>query len=181
MSERGKGQLVKQEAEEEEIKRLLMGIMEGYNDAVIPPLSYFSPSPGISISEKGTSSVERQKYGASWAESLHKERKRREQMNEKFSVLQSMVPTLLNAFKVNSLSPCKSPFSDGVTFFAIQLPFRCRLVTDIVKVFEKHKVEVLEARVCVNEQQLLTFIATIILGSDGGSTIDKIREEVLTL
>ncbi|PIM98149.1 hypothetical protein CDL12_29374 [Handroanthus impetiginosus] len=108
MSERGKGQLVKQETEEEDIKRLLMGIMEGYNDTVIPPSSYFSPPPGISIGEKGPSSVKRQKRGASWVESLHKERKRREQMNEKFSVLQSMVPTLLNGFKVNSLSPFES-------------------------------------------------------------------------
>ncbi|PIM99636.1 hypothetical protein CDL12_27866 [Handroanthus impetiginosus] len=178
MSERGKGQLVKQETEEEDIKRLLMGIMEGYNDTVIPPSSYFSPPPGISIGEKGPSSVKRQKHGASWAESLHKERKRREQMNEKFSVLQSMVPTLLNGFKN---SPVNITVSDGATFFAVQLPFRCRLVTDIVKVFEKHKVEVLEARVCVNEQRLLTFTATIIIGRDGGSTIDKIREEVLTL
>ncbi|KAL2229830.1 transcription factor bHLH25-like [Sesamum indicum] len=226
MSERGKGECGEQETEEEEIRRLLLGIMEGYNDNVIPSLSYFSPFPGISIAEKGSSSRKREKDEISWVQSLIKERKRREQMSEKFSLLQSLVPTLVKTFKppkekiigdtVNYIkylkqetarleglkkSRCKEPtvakpglfkctdentsvkvaVSNGATFLAVQLPFRRGLVPEIVRVFEKHRAEVLEARICVNEQQLLTFTATIILASDGDSSIDKIRDEILTL
>ncbi|KAI3469436.1 hypothetical protein Pfo_026099 [Paulownia fortunei] len=212
MSDRGKGQSAKQETEEEEIKRLLLDIMEGYNDTVIQPLSYFSTFPGISNTEKGSSSRKRQKNEASWAESLLKERKRREQMSEKFSILQSMVPTLFKTFKppkdkiisdtvhyikyleeeterleglkkfqwkepkvakpvllkcTDQNSSVKVTVSNGATFLAIQLPFRRGSVPEIVKVLEKHQAEVLEARVCVNDQRLLTFTATVMLGSDG--------------
>ncbi|KAL0348768.1 UNVERIFIED_CONTAM: hypothetical protein Sangu_1104600 [Sesamum angustifolium] len=226
MSERGKGELGEQEIEEEEIRRLLLGIMEGYNDNVIPSLSYFSPSPGISIVEKGSGSRKRQKNEVLWVQSLIKERKRREQMSEKFSLLQSMVPTLVKTFKppkekiigdtVNYIkyleqeterleglkkSRSKEPtvakpvlfkctdentsvkvtVSNGATFLGVQLPFRRGIVLEIAKVFERHHAEVLEARICVNEQQLLTFTATIIIASDGDSSIDKIRDEILTL
>lgn len=81
----------------------------------------------------------------------------------------------------NRNSSVKVSVSNGATFLAIQLPFRRGLVLEIVKVLEKHQAEVLEVRISVNGQRLLTFTATIRLGSDGGSTIDKIKEELLTL
>lgn len=88
----------KEEEEEEEIKKLFLGIMDGYNDTLIPPLSYFSPNNEMaSISRKRHRLTE-----ASWDENLCKDRKRREQMNHNLSVLRSMVPSLFNAFKVNS-------------------------------------------------------------------------------
>lgn len=107
MGDREKGQSTKKEMEEEEIRRLLLGIMEGYNDAVIPPLSFFSPSHGIPITE---SSGKRQRNEASWEEGFLRERKRKEQMSENFSLLQSMVPALFDVNKVNSL-PLFLPFS----------------------------------------------------------------------
>lgn len=75
----------------------------------------------------------------------------------------------------------KVTISSGATFIAIQLHSRRGLVTDIMKVFSRHQAEVLEARFSVNDQRLLTFTATVRLGSAGGSTIDKIREELSTL
>ncbi|KAK6130308.1 hypothetical protein DH2020_035953 [Rehmannia glutinosa] len=209
MGNRGKGQLAKQESEEDEIKRLFLGIMEGYNDTLIPPLSYFSPFPETSNTENGSNSRKRQKNKASWAENLLKERKRRAQMSDNFSVLQSMVPTLYNTFKppkekiiedtinyikylekekerleglkkfhlkeakmaknvlfkcTNQSSSVKVKVSNGATFLEIQLPFRRRgSVAEIVEVLQKHRAEVLEARICVNDQRLLTFTATIML------------------
>lgn len=70
--------------------------------------------------------------------------------------------------------------SNSATFFAVQLPFRRGSVLDILKVLEKHQVEVLEARVDVNDEKVLTFTATVRLGSDGGNTVDKMRQEILT-
>ncbi|XP_051127789.1 transcription factor TT8-like [Andrographis paniculata] len=222
MGNGGKEQLMKKENEEDEITRLLLGIMEGYNDHVIPPLSYFSPFPNANV-EKGSGSRKRQMDEASWAENLFKERKRREKMSQKFSVLQSMVPTLFNTFKpskekiigdtvdyikhleaeiqrledLNNVrredpkplllqcaddnSSADITVSNGATFVAIQLPFRSGLVPKILMVFEKHKAEILEARVQAEDHRLLTFTATILLGSDQGSAVDKIREEILTL
>lgn len=89
------------ELEEDEIRNLFMGIMEGYKDNVIPPFSYFSP---ISISEKGSSSRKGDEEEESrWAENILKvkESKRRNQMNDKFSTLHSMVPSLLGIYKVD--------------------------------------------------------------------------------
>lgn len=75
----------------------------------------------------------------------------------------------------------KAKVYNEAKFLAIQLPFRRGSVVDIVKVLEKHQAEVLEARICVDDQRLLTFTATVMLGSGGGSTIDKIRGDILTL
>ncbi|KAL6581876.1 hypothetical protein OROMI_005890 [Orobanche minor] len=230
MGDRGKRQLGKQGNEEDEIKRLLLSIMEGYKDTVIPPLSYFSSNfPGIfNTDEMGSSSSRKiQKNQASWAESLMRERKRREQVSVKYSVLQSMVPTLIDTTKpskvkivedtinyikyleeekerlenikkfeteepkaaINFLSKCTNPpnssavevaVSNGATFLEIQLPFRRGSVVGILKVLENHKAEVLEARIRVDDQRLLTFTATILLGKNGGITIDKIREEIIS-
>ncbi|CAK9145525.1 unnamed protein product [Ilex paraguariensis] len=70
--------------------------MDGYKDSVIPPLSEFSPFPGTAMNEEGSSSRKRSKRAqAKNPESLHKERDRREKMTEKYSVLQSMVPSLM--------------------------------------------------------------------------------------
>lgn len=96
MRNRGKGQLAIEETkEEEEIRKIFLGIMEGYNDSVNPLLSYFSPNIEI-----GSISRKRQRV----SEYLSKERERREQMNHNFSVLQSMVPSLFHELKVNSNS-----------------------------------------------------------------------------
>lgn len=70
--------------------------------------------------------------------------------------------------------------SNSATFFAVQLPFRHGSVLDILKVLEKHQAEVLEARVDVNDEKVLTFTATVRLGTDGGNTVDKMRHEILT-
>ncbi|GFP81912.1 hypothetical protein PHJA_000334500 [Phtheirospermum japonicum] len=212
MGDGGKGQIGKQESEEDEIIRLLLGIMEGYKDTVIPPLSYFSPKfPGISNTEMGSSS------------SLY-ERKRRAQMSDKYSVLQSMLPTLSDTVKApkekiidntvnyikyleeekklleglkkiqrkeakpvlsrcttNPNSNVKFTASNGATFLEVQLPFKRGSVAKIAEVLEKHGVEVLEARVCVNDddERLLTFTATVMVACGGDATIRMIREEIL--
>ncbi|CAL5347057.1 unnamed protein product [Camellia sinensis] len=88
---------IKREEEEEEkrISRLLLSTMEGYSDSVIPPLTELSPVCGTAIDEKGSSSRKRGRAKATEIENIQKERKRREKMTEKFSVLQSIVPNLL--------------------------------------------------------------------------------------
>lgn len=113
MSERGKGAVENPESEEEELKRLFLGIMEGYNDAAIPPLSYFSSSPEIPNHEQNSpNSTKRQKTDS---ESSYKERRRREQMTENFFLLQSMVPSLLNAYKVNPSPPLSLSLSNVIS------------------------------------------------------------------
>lgn len=69
--------------------------------------------------------------------------------------------------------------SNHATFLAIQRPHRPALLQDIVKVLVKRGANVLEARVSVSDEQLLTFTATITLGSYGQtSTIEKMKEEI---
>ncbi|KAG8370041.1 hypothetical protein BUALT_Bualt14G0076400 [Buddleja alternifolia] len=162
-------------------KKRKQSIMEGYkyNDTnIIPPI--LLSSSAISINKNNENEAD---------QSILTERQRRAKMSENFSVLQSMVPTLLKSFKppkekiitettnyikyleqeakrLESLKKCqfKEPksvlskctnhnssknvaVSNGATFFAIQLPVRQGLVLEVVKVFEKHRAEVLEARV----------------------------------
>ncbi|CAI9762676.1 unnamed protein product [Fraxinus pennsylvanica] len=197
--------------------------MERYKDSVIPPsISDFAPLRGICISEKGSSG----RNETSPTDSILKERGRREKMNEKYSVLRSMVPSLFTISKPtrekilydtvdyiecleeeikrlegikklqvqeqkvgkqvssrlnNQKSAVDITVSSGATFFAIQLPFKPGIITEIVKVFDKHQAEVLEATISVDDQQLLTFTVTIVLGRDGGNTIQKIKEEIIAL
>ncbi|KAA8527487.1 hypothetical protein F0562_034798 [Nyssa sinensis] len=87
-----KGKEIKQEEEEEkDISKLILSIMEGYSDSIIPPLSEFSPIRKTTIDEKSSSSS---KLTANGTEYIMKERDRREKMTQMFSVLQSMVPNL---------------------------------------------------------------------------------------
>lgn len=91
--------MMKEEAEEEEIERLFMGVMGGYKDAFMPPLTDFS-----TINEMGSSSSngnKRQKKEAPLADdTMHKERNRRGKMAELYSLLQSLVPTISHIHKV---------------------------------------------------------------------------------
>lgn len=80
---------VKEEKEDEEISKLVLGIMEGYSDSVIPPLSLFKPGLSESAIDVHSSLTKRAK-----AENV-KERDRRVKMNENFSLLESIVPGLL--------------------------------------------------------------------------------------
>lgn len=100
------------EEDEDEIRNLFEGIMEGYADSVIPPLSDFPhPSlllhgpaitcnineiPGPSSSEINHRKRLASSSGFHEAGNLEKERNRRDKMAEMYSVLQSMVvPNLL--------------------------------------------------------------------------------------
>ncbi|KAK3039013.1 hypothetical protein RJ639_027498 [Escallonia herrerae] len=84
---------------EEDINRLFLGIMEGYKDSAIPPLTDFVPPAGgggmgVSV-EKGSSSKRGNRgRGGGEKDYLQRERDRRDKMAEKFRVLQSMVPNL---------------------------------------------------------------------------------------
>lgn len=84
--------------QEEEISELLLGIMEGYSDSVIPPLSQISTlhEPEIAFVEKGSSSRKRGRppKSASRIENIQKERDRRGKMSDSYAFLQSMVPNL---------------------------------------------------------------------------------------
>ncbi|KAL3380282.1 hypothetical protein AABB24_000755 [Solanum stoloniferum] len=90
--------MMNEEAEEEEIERLFMGVMGGYKDAFMPPLTDFS-----TINEMGTSSSngnKRHKKEAPLADdTMHKERNRRGKMAELYSLLQSLVPTISHIHK----------------------------------------------------------------------------------
>ncbi|XP_010321200.2 transcription factor NAI1-like [Solanum lycopersicum] len=90
--------MMKEEAEEEEIERLFMGVMGGYKDAFMPPLTDFS-----TINEMGSSSSygnKRHKKEAPLADdNMHKERNRRGKMAELYSLLQSLVPTISHIHK----------------------------------------------------------------------------------
>lgn len=89
------------EEEEEEIGKLFMGLMEGYKDSVIPDLSEFESLGGMKNCEKGSSgSGKRARIEALGNEFLQKERIRRDKMAENFSLLHSMVPSLVSNPKV---------------------------------------------------------------------------------
>lgn len=108
---RGKGLLkFEEEEEDDEIENLFRGIMEGYEDSAIPSLAKISPLKDIfpDCSRKR----ERGEVAVMTNNTMHKERTRRENMAEKYSILQSLVPSLASNNKVeisiqmNSLSPC---------------------------------------------------------------------------
>ncbi|CAA0839945.1 Unknown protein [Striga hermonthica] len=244
MEDRGKLQFAEAEREEDEIGRFLLGIMNGYQDTVIPPLSYFAPEfpntqMGAICRKRRTNRASQPRTIAQMNAICRKrrtsrasqprivtERQRREEMTERYSLLQSMLPTSDNAVKqpnekiigdavsyikylekekekLEALKKsrmeeqnlaklfwrrCRNPsslvevnVSNGAKFLEIQMPSRRGSVAKIVGVLEKHKAEVLEARVNVNEQRVLTFTATIVLSCDGGITIDRIKEEILDL
>ncbi|GER50111.1 basic helix-loop-helix (bHLH) DNA-bindingsuperfamily protein, partial [Striga asiatica] len=209
MEDRGKLQLAEAEAEEDEIVRFHLEIMNGYQDTVIPPLSYFAPD--FPNTQMNAICRKRQTNRASKPRPMT-QRKRREEMTQKYSLLQSMLPTSDNAVKQSNEKiigdavsyikylekekkklealkksqmeeqnmaksfwrRCRNPSSlvevnvpNGTKFLEIQMPFRRGSVAKIVGVLEKHKAEVLEARVNVNEQRVLTFTATIVLSCDG--------------
>ena len=86
---------------EEELRDLFLQIMEGYNDSAIPPLSYFS-TPQIPNNEHNIQNSRKMQKIES--DKNLSERKRRDQLTQNFSLLQSMVPSLLTARKVISLS-----------------------------------------------------------------------------
>ncbi|PON80262.1 Myc-type, basic helix-loop-helix (bHLH) domain containing protein [Parasponia andersonii] len=88
--------------EEEELNKLVLGIMEGYSDSAIPPLSHFKPLlESTIVAQQGSSSRKRARTKSSSsaqecrAESLEKERGRRLKMNESLAILESLVPGLL--------------------------------------------------------------------------------------
>lgn len=111
---------------------------------------------------------------------LKEEIKRLEAL-KKFQWEESSVGRPVLSKCTNQNPSVKAKVCNEAKFLAIQLPFRRGSVVDIVKVLEKHQAEVLEARICVDDQRLLTLTATVMLGSGGGSTIDKIRGDILTL
>ncbi|XP_027119627.1 uncharacterized protein [Coffea arabica] len=85
----------KRVSEEEEIGKLFIGIMEGYKDSLIPPLSEFNPAIERTNCEKGSSSSKkRDRTEASEIKSVQNERNRRGKMAESYSVLLSLVPSL---------------------------------------------------------------------------------------
>ncbi|KAL7210381.1 hypothetical protein ACSBR1_031855 [Camellia fascicularis] len=203
---------IKREEEEEEkrISRLLLSTMEGYSDSVIPPLTELSPVCGTAIDEKGSSSRKRGRAKATEIENIQKERKRREKMTEKFSVLQSIVPNLLpkglekererleNLIKKTLLpesmaaTHCANRNSSvdvtvsggGVVFFGIRLVCRRHLATEILEVFEKHEAEVLAATFLVDgghhQQRRLGVTVTAVVGGDGDD-VGKIKRDILNL
>ncbi|EPS67384.1 hypothetical protein M569_07391 [Genlisea aurea] len=69
-------------------------------------------------------------------------------------------------------------------FFAVECPNRPGTVTHILKVFENHEAEVLEARISVDDRrELLTFTSTLLLlpTDDAPATLDRLRNEILLL
>ncbi|MCD7467818.1 hypothetical protein HAX54_005460 [Datura stramonium] len=100
-------EMMKEEAKEEEIERLFMGVMGGYKDACMPPLMDFSAPEKLfsAMNEMGSSSSNgkrQRKEGPVATPSngiIYKERKRRGKMAEMYSVLQSLVPSISNIHK----------------------------------------------------------------------------------
>ena len=52
-------------------------------------------------------------------------------------------------------------------------------VLDILRVLERHQDEVMESRIDVNDEKVMTFTATLRLGGDGSSAIDMLRQDIL--
>ncbi|KAL1543127.1 transcription factor TT8-like [Salvia divinorum] len=221
MSEGKRGKSMNRKIKQEELKDLFLGIMEGYSDSAIPPLSYFSTPEIPNRNENTQNSIKSQKIES---ERRQSDRGRRDQMNENFSLLQAIVPSLLTAHKPckemiladtikyikylqeeaerlealkqfqsklhkverPTLSKCTNHNSVNVTIFdsaaflAIQLPSRLGSVLEILRVLKRHQAEVMEARINVSEEKVMTFTATVRLGGDGSSSIDMIRQDILT-
>ncbi|XP_047945278.1 transcription factor TT8-like [Salvia hispanica] len=206
---------------EEELRDLFLQIMEGYNDSAIPPLSYFS-TPQIPNNEHNIQNSRKMQKIES--DKNLSERKRRDQLTQNFSLLQSMVPSLLTARKPSKLrildntvnyikflqeeaerleglkkfqsklrrverpshSKCTDhnsvnvTISDSAVFLAIQLPSRQGSVLNILRILQRHEAEVMEARINVSDEKVMTFTATVKLGGHGGSSIDKMRQDILS-
>ncbi|EXC03141.1 hypothetical protein L484_008473 [Morus notabilis] len=105
MEKEGKRKVKEEEQEKEEekdISKLVLGIMEGYSDSVIPPLSHFqSPrsESAINVVAEYNSSSKRKRENIRpkppKEDCLGRERDRRVKMNESFALLESIVPSLL--------------------------------------------------------------------------------------
>lgn len=82
--------------EDKEISELLLSIMDGYSDDVIPMLSQLHQFNQTVIDETAYRSRKRSRSEdtESRQEGIAKERDRRVKMTEMFTVLQSMVPNL---------------------------------------------------------------------------------------
>lgn len=95
--------MMKEDSEEEEIERLFMGVMGGYKDAFMPPLTDF-----YAMNEIGSSlsygNKKQRKEGPIANDGIYKERNRRGKMAEMYSLLQSLVPTISHIHKVLHLS-----------------------------------------------------------------------------
>ncbi|KAL1548508.1 transcription factor TT8-like [Salvia divinorum] len=173
--------------------------MEGYNDSTIPPLSYFS-TPEIPNNEQNSHNLIKMQE----IESQRKqgERKRMDQLNENFSLLQSMVPSRRQVQqrkdtrrysklyqmpsrrgrKIGRSEEIKcrnqnSVIPDSAVFLAIQLPSRRGSELDILRVLHRHEAEVMDARINVSVEKVMTFTATVKLA---GSSIGKMRQDILT-
>lgn len=99
----GKGVLKFEEGEEEEedeIENLFWGIMEGYEDSAIPSLEKISPLKGKGKYPDCSRKRERGEIAVMSNSTMHKERTRRENMAEKYSILQSLIPSLASINKV---------------------------------------------------------------------------------
>ncbi|KAM3357891.1 hypothetical protein P3S68_020822 [Capsicum galapagoense] len=103
MKDRGKmwQEMMKEEAEEEEIERLFMGVMGGYKDACMPPLTEFSAMDEMGCSSFGGNKRQRKEgpVANTPSDSIQKERKRRGKMAEMYSLLQSLVPSISHIHK----------------------------------------------------------------------------------
>lgn len=110
-------EMMKEEAEEEEIERLFMGVMGGYKDACMPPLTDFSAMDEMGCSSFGGNKRQRKEgpVAITPSDSIQKERKRRGKMAEMYSLLQSLVPSISHIHKVLVL------FTNWVSFSHVQL------------------------------------------------------------
>ncbi|XP_055815187.1 uncharacterized protein LOC129884954 [Solanum dulcamara] len=90
--------MTKEDSEEEEIERLFMGVMGGYKDAFMPPLTDFSAMNEIGSSLSYGNKKQRKEVPIA-NDGIHKERNRRGKMAEMYSLLQSLVPTISHIHK----------------------------------------------------------------------------------
>lgn len=110
---------------------------------------------------------------------LQQEAERLENLKKSQTKVQKVLErcSLANCGNHNSVN---ISISGPVTFLVIQFPSRHDTVLEILRILEKHKVEVMEARIDVNDEKVKTFTATVSFGSDRGSSIDKVRQDILT-
>lgn len=109
---------------------------------------------------------------------LQEEAERLEGLKKLQSKMQKVeMPILSKCTNHNSVNVS---ISDSVAFLAIQLPSRRGSVLDILRVLERYQAEVMEARINVSDKKVMTFTATVRLASDGGSSIDMMRQDILT-
>ncbi|GFP87074.1 hypothetical protein PHJA_000851200, partial [Phtheirospermum japonicum] len=75
----------------------------------------------------------------------------------------------------NPNSNGKFTASNRATFLEIQLIFKRGFMAKMIEVLEKHEVKILEARLWVDAERLLTFTTTMMVSSGGDATIRMIR------